>query len=95
MRNHIGLARAGRSWTITARMKALQWIAISCALALPVLGQKQASKEPSYTPEGAVARMTLPKGFSVTQFAAEPHVVQPFAFCFDSRGRVWVCENLN
>jgi len=76
-------------------MKALQWIAISCALALPVLGQKQASKEPSYTPEGAVARMTLPKGFSVTQFAAEPHVVQPFAFCFDSRGRVWVCENLN
>ena len=39
--------------------------------------------------------MTLPDGFKVTQFAAEPHVVQPFAFCFDSRGRVWVCENLN
>ena len=54
-----------------------------------------AQKKPSYTPDQAVARMKLPKGFSVTQFAAEPDVVQPFAFCFDDRGRVWVCENLN
>ena len=54
-----------------------------------------AQKKPSYTPEQAVARMTLPEGFSVSLFAAEPAVVQPFAFCFDHRGRVWVCENLN
>jgi len=54
-----------------------------------------AQKKPSYTPKQAVARMTLPEGFSVSLFAAEPAVVQPFAFCFDHRGRVWVCENLN
>ena len=54
-----------------------------------------AQKKPSYTPDQATARMTLPEGFTVTQFAAEPAVVQPFAFCFDDRGRVWVCENLN
>ena len=47
------------------------------------------------TPDQATARMTLPEGFTVTQFAAEPAVVQPFAFCFDDRGSVWVCENLN
>lgn len=76
-------------------MKALSWIALSWAIALPALAQKSSSKPPSYTPEQATARMTLPEGFKVTQFAAEPHVVQPFAFCFDSRGRVWVCENLN
>ena len=76
-------------------MKALSWIALSWAIALPAVAQKSSSKPPAYTPEQATARMTLPDGFKVTQFAAEPHVVQPFAFCFDSRGRVWVCENLN
>ncbi len=72
-------------------MKAIHWIALSLAVSFTVLAQKK----PSYTPAEAVARMTLPKGFKVTQFAAEPDVVQPFAFCFDDRGRVWVCENLN
>ena len=76
-------------------MKALSWIALWWAIALPAVAQKSSSKPPAYTPEQATARMTLPDGFKVTQFAAEPHVVQPFAFCFDSRGRVWVCENLN
>ena len=76
-------------------MKALSWIALSWAIALPAVAQKSSSKPPAYTPEQATARKTLPDGFKVTQFAAEPHVVQPFAFCFDSRGRVWVCENLN
>ena len=76
-------------------MKALSWIALSWAIALPAVAQKSSSKPPAYTPEQAAARMTLPDGFKGTQFAAEPHVVQPFAFCFDSRGRVWVCENLS
>ena len=83
------------SWTIPARMKVFSWIAFSWAIALSAVAQKPSSKPPSYTPEQATTRMTLPEGFKVTQFAAEPHVVQPFAFCFDSRGRVWVCENLN
>ena len=75
----IRLAAAVGSWTI-ARMKALSWIALSWAIALPAVAQKSSSKPPAYTPEQATARMTLPDGFKVTQFAAEPHVVQPFAF---------------
>ena len=66
-----------------------------CILTLSLAFTASAQKKPSYTPDQAVARMKLPAGFSVTQFAAEPDVVQPFAFCFDDRGRVWVCENLN
>ena len=72
-------------------MKTIPWILLSLAVAFTAFAQKK----PSYTPDQAVARMKLPAGFSVTQFAAEPDVVQPFAFCFDDRGRVWVCENLN
>jgi putative membrane-bound dehydrogenase-like protein len=40
----------------------------------------------------AAARMTVPAGFKVTLFAGEPDVVQPIAFTFDDRGRLWVVE---
>jgi putative membrane-bound dehydrogenase-like protein len=40
----------------------------------------------------APAHMTLPDGFQVTLFAAEPDVRQPIAFTFDDRGRLWVAE---
>jgi putative membrane-bound dehydrogenase-like protein len=43
----------------------------------------------------APARMTLPDGFRATLFAGEPAVVQPIAFTFDDRGRVWVVECLS
>jgi putative membrane-bound dehydrogenase-like protein len=36
--------------------------------------------------------MTLPAGFRATLFAGEPDVVQPIAFTFDDRGRMWVVE---
>ena len=39
--------------------------------------------------------MTLPTGFKATLFAGEPDVVQPIAFCFDDRGRLWVAECLS
>ena len=47
------------------------------------------------SPEEAIAKMTHPDGFVVNAFAAEPGCQQPFAFTFDERGRVWMCENLN
>ena len=49
----------------------------------------------SLSPREAPAAMKLPEGFKVTLFAGEPDVVQPIAFCFDDRGRLWVCENLS
>jgi putative membrane-bound dehydrogenase-like protein len=39
--------------------------------------------------------MTLPEGFHVSLFAGEPDVVQPIAFTFDDRGRLWVVECLS
>lgn len=46
-------------------------------------------------PTEAAARMTLPPGFQATLFAGEPDVVQPIAFSFDDRGRLWVAECLS
>jgi putative membrane-bound dehydrogenase-like protein len=61
----------------------------------PCPAQPAVSKPPAKTPAEAVAAMKLPDGFHVNVFAAEPDVVQPFAFDIDDRGRVWVNENLN
>ena len=38
-------------------------------------------------------RITLPEGFNITLFAAEPDVVQPIAMTIDPKGRLWVVEN--
>ena len=43
-------------------------------------------------PEQAAESIKLPPGFSATLFAGEPDVVQPIAFTFDTRGRLWVVE---
>src|SRR4029079_14907556 len=43
----------------------------------------------------AAGKMTLPAGFKATLFAGEPDVVQPIAFTFDDRGRLWVVECLS
>ncbi|NBV85343.1 MAG: hypothetical protein EBS01_03550, partial [Verrucomicrobia bacterium] len=36
--------------------------------------------------------MTFPDGFAVDILASEPDLVQPIAFCWDERGRLWVVE---
>ena len=41
----------------------------------------------------AVKRFTLPAGFTITLFAAEPDIVQPIAMTIDPKGRLWVVEN--
>lgn len=46
-------------------------------------------------PAEAAKKMTLPEGFHATHFAGEPDVVQPIAFTFDDRGRLWVVECLS
>src|SRR5436190_14833242 len=43
-------------------------------------------------PEQAAREASLPPGFKMHVFAAEPDVRQPIAFCLDDRGRVWVAE---
>src|SRR5207249_3602662 len=44
------------------------------------------------SPDEALKRITVPAGFAVTLFAGEPDVMQPIAFDFDDRGRLWVVE---
>jgi putative membrane-bound dehydrogenase-like protein len=46
------------------------------------------------SPDDAAKHATLPPGFQMHVFAAEPDVVQPIAFCLDHRGRVWVAEGM-
>jgi len=43
----------------------------------------------------APSKMSVPEGFKVTLFAGEPDIVQPIAFTFDDRGRMWVVECLS
>jgi putative membrane-bound dehydrogenase-like protein len=51
------------------------------------------SKLKFLTPQEALAGMTVPDGFEISLFAAEPDVQQPIALATDDRGRLWVCEN--
>ena len=66
----------------------------SIGLLLGVLTFQAFSAEPNplLSPKEAVQKMTLPVGFSVDLLAAEPGLVQPIAFCWDERGRIWVVE---
>ncbi|MAV37966.1 MAG: hypothetical protein CMJ59_21210 [Planctomycetaceae bacterium] len=57
--------------------------------------QHSTSNAPFLKPQAAVDKMSIPDGFEVSIFAAEPDIGEPIAFCFDDRGRVWVVENYN
>ena len=57
--------------------------------------EPKTSNAPFLKPAEAVAKMSIPEGFEVKIFAAEPDIAEPIAFCFDDRGRMWVAENLN
>jgi len=52
----------------------------------------QRPQDKPLSPQEALARMTLPEGFRATLFAGETDVMQPIAFDFDDRGRLWVVE---
>ena len=57
------------------------------------IAQREGREEKFLTPEQAVSSMTMVPGFAVNAWAAEPMIVQPMAFCWDDRGRLWVAEN--
>ncbi len=47
------------------------------------------------SPQDALKSMQLPAGFKAELIAAEPDIVQPIAFSFDERGRIWVLEGMS
>ena len=55
----------------------------------------QQSVDRPLSPQEALKRITVPPGFHVELFAGEPDVLQPIAFDFDDRGRVWVVESFS
>jgi hypothetical protein len=52
----------------------------------------QAEYAKGQSPADALKAMQLPGGFKAELIAAEPDLVQPIAFTFDERGRIWVVE---
>jgi putative membrane-bound dehydrogenase-like protein len=52
----------------------------------------QAEYAKGQSPADALESMQLPGGFKAELIAAEPDLVQPMAFTFDERGRIWVVE---
>ena len=49
---------------------------------------------PALSPQEAIAKMTVPEGFTVELVASEPEIVNPVAMTFDERGRIWITESL-
>lgn len=65
---------------------------------IPLMTAAEADEAASSAPvpaKQAPQRMALPEGFQATLFAGEPDIVQPIAFTFDDRGRMWVVECLS
>ncbi len=73
-----------------------QWSAYSgqgMAWAQWRLAQEEGRSAEFLTPEKAVESMTLQDGFQANVYASEPMMTQPMAFCWDSKGRMWIAEN--
>src|SRR3989475_23006 len=72
------------------------WVLASESPGAPVREELPADRVPfaGLSPQDACDKASLPPGFKMRVFAAEPDLVQPIAFCLDHRGRVWVAEGL-
>lgn len=66
-------------------------VLLCVTLSFTVVAQARGQDKP-VPPGEAAARFKLPPGFKATLFAGEPDLVQPIAFTFDDRGRMWVVE---
>ncbi len=72
----------------------LSFLFVDDALAAPAPPPADAVAFAGLSAADAAAKATLPPGFKMHVFAAEPDVRQPIAFCLDHRGRVWVAEGI-
>ena len=57
------------------------------------LAQQEGRRAEFLTPQAAVDNMTLQDGVVANVYASEPMMTQPMAFCWDSKGRIWIAEN--
>ncbi len=47
------------------------------------------------SPEDSRRHIQLPRGFEAELFAAEPNIINPIAFTWDERGRLWVVQAMD
>jgi len=47
------------------------------------------------SPEDSRRHIQLPQGFSVELYASEPDIINPIAFTWDHRGRLWVVQSMD
>lgn len=78
-----------------ARLLVALWLLSSSAFAqgLAIPRRHDRAPGPALTPEQAVAKMTVPEGFTVEIVASEPQIMNPVAMCIDEKGRFWVTES--
>ena len=76
-------------------------LAVFFMLALPCPAQEERIPHaqdkppgPALSPAEAIAKMTVPEGFTVELVASEPDIVNPVAMTIDERGRFWITESL-
>src|SRR5258706_4708436 len=71
-------------------------VVLICAQAFSAGRQLTGQYAPASTralpPAAAQKKFTVPPGFEVRLFAAEPDVINPVAMTWDERGRLWVVE---
>jgi putative membrane-bound dehydrogenase-like protein len=46
-------------------------------------------------PEESQKHIQLPEGFTASLFASEPDIINPIAFTWDERGRLWVVQSMD
>ncbi|MEK7677997.1 MAG: PVC-type heme-binding CxxCH protein, partial [Verrucomicrobiota bacterium] len=79
-------------------MLALGWFCVLAgqrslrAAGRQLTGQHAPASTPALSPAEAQKKFTVPPGFEMRLFAAEPDVVNPVAMTWDERGRLWVVE---
>ncbi|QDT46032.1 Cytochrome c [Symmachiella dynata] len=74
---------------------ALTQLAIPLVAAPPIIPRRQDKPPgPPLSPQDAIAKMTVPEGFTVELVASEPDIINPVAMTFDERGRIWITESV-
>src|SRR6187399_1160527 len=77
---------------VSRRLLPLLAMSSFVAAAEELTGVRAPANTPCPTVEEAIAKMTVPEGYKVVNFAAEPMIINPVAMTWDHRGRLWVVE---
>jgi putative membrane-bound dehydrogenase-like protein len=75
-----------------ASLCALSFASDGFAAGRQLTGQHAPATTPALSPADAQKKFTVPEGFEVRLFSAEPDVINPVAMTWDERGRLWIVE---